>query len=84
MLAHVYVLIFAISGRTAAREMYGCKNALGWVAHGFTDSDLDGGIWGDTQVLPYYPCALTLMFVYVCMTIFGPISGPFASRAERG
>lgn len=29
--------------------MYGCQNTQGWVAHGFTDGDLDTSPYGDNQ-----------------------------------
>lgn len=53
---YVHTFIHYHAGRKAAREMYGCKSDLGWVAHGFTDSDLDGGILGDTQVVLLSVC----------------------------
>lgn len=38
-------------GRIAANKIYNCPFASrdAWVAHGFTDSRLDGGIFGDLQ-----------------------------------
>lgn len=69
ILTYIYIHYYCYcTGRKAAREMYGCKSDLGWVAHGFTDSDLDGGILGDTQVLLHKHD--TVLNIYVCTIIY--------------
>lgn len=34
-------------GSAAAHELYGCSDTRAWVAHGFTDHTLYGGLFGD-------------------------------------
>jgi hypothetical protein len=54
-----------------AQEMYSIKNAnnLAWVAHGFTDSTLQGAIFGDLQWSLCVTCG-----AWVAMHLFDSIS----------
>lgn len=44
-----FVEQLAVVGREAARDVYGVRSKDAWVAHGFTDDRLSGGVLGDCQ-----------------------------------
>lgn len=44
-----FIESLSVNGRITAKEIYDSKSVDAWVAHGFTDNTLNGGLLGDLQ-----------------------------------